>query len=163
MSSSRPSDLATPLSAAVAPVVEAAGLLLERLELAARGRRHVVRVTVDLPDGPGGVDSDRLADVSREISEVLDEVDLVPGTYTLEVSTPGVDRPLTTPRHFRRAQGRLVTVALTEGGAVTGRVRGAGDDGVELDVDGAARTVAYEQIRRAQVQVELKRPGGTEA
>lgn len=163
MSSIRPGDLAAPLNEAVRPVVEAAGLLLEKLDLAARGHRHVVHVTVDLPDGPGGVDSDRLADVSRQISELLDEVDVVPGTYTLEVSTPGVDRPLTTPRHFRRAQGRLVTVVLAQGGTVTGRVRGAEQDGVELDVGGATRTLAYEDVRRAQVQVELKRPGATEA
>lgn len=161
--SSRPQELAGPLTAAVTPVVEAAGLTLETLTLAAHGRRHVVKVVVDLPDGPGGVSSDVIGDVSREVSRVLDEVDLVPGTYTLEVSTPGVDRPLTTPRHFRRAQGRLVRIALAGGDGVTGRVRGADDAGVELEVEGATRTVSYADIRRAQVEVELKRANENEA
>lgn len=161
--SSRPQELAGPLTAAVTPVVEAAGLTLETLTLAAHGRRHVVKVVVDLPDGPGGVSSDAIGDVSREVSRVLDEVDLVPGTYTLEVSSPGVDRPLTTPRHFRRAQGRLVRIALTSGDDVTGRVRGADDAGVELDVEGTTRTVSYADVRRAQVEVELKRANENEA
>src|SRR5699024_10468537 len=92
------------------PVVAGAGLHLEGVQVSGASRRRLVRVTVDLPDGPGGVGSDLLAEVSRAVSSRLDEAeDLLAGSYLLEVSTPGVSRPLQTARHFRRAQGRLVT------------------------------------------------------
>ncbi len=132
------------------PVVSRAGLLVEGVSVAAAGRRRVVRVVVDLPDGPGGVSSDALADVSREISHVLDAHDLVSGTYTLEVTTPGVGRPLTTPRHFRRAVGRLVAVT-TAAGTRIGRLQDAGEDAIVLD----GETIALSEIDRAVTQVEL--------
>src|SRR3954465_3991900 len=94
------------------PVVAGAGYDLEDVHVTAAGRRSVVRVVVDRD---GGLDLDAVAEVSRVVSGVLDETD---GTgeapYTLEVTSPGVDRPLTEPRHWRRAAGRLVRVALHE-------------------------------------------------
>ena len=157
MSPARSADLVAPLRAALGPVVERAGLLLEDVTVAAGGRRTVVRVVVDLPDGPGGVGSDTLTQVTRDVSAELDEADIVPGAYTLEVTTPGVDRPLRTPRHFRRATGRLVRLVVA-GQEVTGRVVGADDAGLELDVEGRRRTVTHGQVEDARVQVELKRP-----
>jgi ribosome maturation factor RimP len=102
----------------VAPPVEAAGLYLEHVAVSRAGNRSVVRLTVDLPeDAVGSLDSDALGEVSRAVSGALDERDVVPGAYVLEVSTPGTSRPLTELRHFRRARTRLVTLSLHDGSA----------------------------------------------
>ncbi|MPV39170.1 ribosome maturation factor RimP [Georgenia subflava] len=157
MSAHRPTDLAARLRGALEPVVGGADLYLEDVTVAAAGRRKVVRVVLDLPDGPGGVDSDKLADASRRISALLDDVDLVEGAYTLEVSTPGADRRLTEPRHFRRAVGRLVALRTTDGRSRTGRLREADEAGVVLDVDGKREEVALAEVADARVEVELNR------
>ena len=149
------------------PVVEGAGLDLEDVTVSAAGRRSVVRVVVDRD---GGVPLDDVAEVSRVVSEALDELDAAePGalgtSYVLEVSSPGVDRPLTAPRHWRRSTGRLVRAVLREGGAVTGRVRSAddGEDGaVLLDVDGSERSLAYAEVAKGLVQVEFNRGADAE-
>ncbi|GAB1693883.1 ribosome maturation factor RimP [Krasilnikovia sp. M28-CT-15] len=144
--------------AVIEPVVAAAGYDLEDVSLSRAGRRHVVRVLVD---ADGGIALDDVAVVSRAISAALDAADesegeLLAGEYQLEVSSPGVDRPLTAPRHWRRNVGRLVTVTVA-GRAVTGRVSAADDSGVVLDVDGAPREVAYDQLGPGRVQIEFKR------
>src|SRR5690625_3361047 len=126
------SDTAAVLLEALSPVVAAHELYLESVDLAGPPNRRTVTVVVDLRDGPGGVSSDALDEVSRAISGRLDEVEDVPGgSYLLEVTTPGVSRPLTEPRHFRRAQGRLVTVHTTEG-TVAGRLMVADDEGLQV-------------------------------
>lgn len=144
----------------VAPVVEDAGLYTEEVRVTRAGSRSVVRITLDLPeDEVGSLDSDRLGDVSRALSAALDADDVVTGAYTLEISTPGVSRPLTTARHFRRARTRLVTLRLTEGDPVSGRltdVTGDGDDAV-LILDGT-REVPLAAVRRGTVEVEFRRP-----
>ena len=100
------------ISRAVAPLVTAAGLDLEDVVVRPAGRRSLVRVVVD---SDGGVSLDAVASISGAISEALDEAGVMGQTpYTLEVSSPGVDRPLTEPRHWRRARGRLVQVELVE-------------------------------------------------
>jgi len=78
--------------------------------------------------------------------------------YTLEVSSPGVDRPLTDYRHWRRAVGRLVRVPVADSGAVAGRVLSADADGVTLDVEGARRRFAYGVLGAGAVQVEFGHP-----
>ncbi|MFC4556087.1 ribosome maturation factor RimP [Georgenia faecalis] len=155
MGAARSSEVTTRLRAALEPVVAEAALLLEDVTASPAGRRSVVRVVVDLPDGPGGVDSDALAEVSRRISEVLDDVDLLQGAYTLEVSTPGIDRPLTDPRHFRRATGRLVRCA-TPAGPRAGRLVDTDADGVWLEHDGAREHIDYAGITGAKVEPELR-------
>lgn len=133
----------------LAPVVSAAGFDLEDVSVTAAGRRHVVRVVVDRD---GGLDLDAVAEVSRVVSAALDGSDATGETpYTLEVTSPGVDRPLTQPRHWRRAQGRLV-----KAGSVTGRVLDADDDRVRLDLgDGDTRELSYEELGAGTVQVEF--------
>ncbi len=144
----------------VGPVVDEAGLHLEDVTVSRAGSRSVVRVTLDLPeDAVGSVDSDTLGEVSRAVSAALDADDVVPGAYTLEVSTPGTSRPLTEPRHFRRARTRLVTLALVDGGTVHGRLvdvvrEDAG--GTVLVLEDGTR-VALAQVRTGKVEVELKR------
>ena len=86
------------------------GVDVESVEVQKAGRRHVVRIVVDRD---GGVDLDLVAEVSRRASELLDSPslsDLLTGAFVLEVTSPGVDRPLTQPRHWRRAVGRLVVL-----------------------------------------------------
>jgi ribosome maturation factor RimP len=91
------------------------------------------------------------------VSAALDDADLLgDASYTLEVSSPGVSRPLTQPRHWRRSAGRLVRVLGRDGEQVTGRVLAADDDGADLDVEGRCRRVSYSQVAKATVQVEFR-------
>jgi ribosome maturation factor RimP len=147
------------LTELVRPEVAAVGYDLEALTVTAAGKRSVVRVIVDKD---GGVTLDDVADVSRTISDVLDRVDLsdpslLGATYVLEVSSPGVDRPLTEPRHWRRNVRRLVTAVLREGPPVTGRLVAADDDGVTLEVEGSTRVLPHAGLVRGEVQVEFSR------
>ena len=138
----------------IEPVVVAAGFDLEDVSLSRAGRRHVVRVLVD---ADGGINLDGVAVVSREISAALDAAEeaggeLLVGEYQLEVGSPGVDRPLTEARHWRRNISRLVLV-----NGLTGRVTAADDRGVVLDVDGTPREIAYADLGPGKVQIEFKR------
>jgi ribosome maturation factor RimP len=157
------SDARDRLLETLRPVVESAGYELEDVTVTSAGRRSLVRVSVDT-DGPGGgIDLDGVAVVSRAVSEALDADDAAfAGPYVLEVSSPGVDRPLTEPRHWRRATGRLVQVPVGER-TVTGRVREVTDHGVVLDVDGTERDCNWAELGRGKVQVEFNRPNGDDA
>jgi ribosome maturation factor RimP len=151
------------LAAVIQPVVGSAGYDLEDLGLSRVGRRHLLRVVVDTD---GGVSLDAIAEVSRQVSEALDAAEqdggeLIAGEYQLEVSSPGVDRPLTEPRHWRRNVGRLVKVTAGERQLVA-RISAADDLGVALDVDGAVSEVAYDRLGPGRVQVEFARPGAAE-
>jgi ribosome maturation factor RimP len=131
------------------------GLDVEAVEVTPAGKRRVLRVAVDKD---GGVTLDDVADATREVSRVLDESDVMgEQPYTLEVTSRGVDRPLTLPRHWRRNADRLVKVSLVEGDTVTGRIAGATDDSVTLEVDGSTRELPYADIAKALVQVEFNR------
>jgi ribosome maturation factor RimP len=102
---------------------------------------------------------DDVADATKKVSEVLDATDVMgEHPYTLEVTSRGVDRPLTLPRHWRRNADRLVKVTTTDGQTVTGRIVGSSDDAATLDLDGARREVAYTEVAKALVQVEFNRP-----
>ena len=171
--SNRREDPATArLTEWITPVVGAAGYDLEELVVTPAGRRSVVRVVVDRDTG---VSLDDVAEVSRAVSAVLDENDGAMGRapYVLEVTSPGVDRPLTQPRHWRRNTGRLVAVAVGPDGRrdqVTGRITAVDDEGVTLAVEAAvkpgapkrpptARTVSWGQLGPGRVQVEFARSG----
>ncbi|MEU4544273.1 ribosome maturation factor RimP [Nonomuraea dietziae] len=137
------------------PVVATAGLDLEDVTVSRAGKRSLLRVVVDKD---GGVTLDDIAEVSQGVSDALDGDDSMgQSPYTLEVSSPGVDRPLTEPRHWRRAAKRLVKAELRDGGLVEGRIRGADESGVEIDVDGAPRRIDYQDLTRGRVQVEFRR------
>jgi ribosome maturation factor RimP len=158
------------LEQVVSEVTTAAGYDLEELVVRAAGRRRVVRVIIDRD---GGVTLDAAAEISRAISQRLDETgdDDPTGTapYTLEVTSPGIGRPLTLPRHFRRARTRLVLITTTAGKDVTGHVLGINDTGVQLVLSGGAGRggqkeaitqidVPFADIDRARVEVEFSRP-----
>ena len=139
--------------------LSAVGLDLEAVELTPAGKRRLLRVAVDKD---GGVTLDDIADATKEVSRLLDESDVMgEQPYTLEVTSPGVDRPLTQPRHWRRNQGRLVKVSLHDGRTVTGRVVDSDDEHASLDVEGSGtQQVAYADVAKAKVQVELNRKEG---
>ena len=142
------------LAGLIGPVVAAAGMDLESVRASVAGRRRLLRVVVD---SDRGVSLDDAAEVSRDVSAALDATDVMGDMpYTLEVSSPGVDRPLTEPRHWRRAARRLVRVK-TGAGTVQGRVLAADAAGVTLDIDGAEHRFGYEDLGAGAVQVEFGR------
>jgi ribosome maturation factor RimP len=144
------------IAAALRDRLGALGLDLEAVELTPAGKRGVLRVAVDRD---GGVTLDDIAAATRAVSDVLDDSDLMgEAAYTLEVTSRGVDRPLTEPRHWRRNRDRLVKVSLRDGSQVTGRIGDSDDSGVTLDVSGAARRLSYDDVTRALVQIEFNRP-----
>lgn len=155
------------VTALLDPVVAGAGLVLEGVTITPAGKRRVVRVVVDLPDDESGnLDLDQVAEVARGVSDALDSSDVLGGhPYVLEVSSPGVDRPLTERRHWSRARGRLVSVRLlgTDAGEVTGRVTTVDDDGVVLTTDDGERALAWTSVGAGSVQVEFRRPDAAAA
>jgi ribosome maturation factor RimP len=160
MPRSQPDQLHAQLRPVVEGVVTAAGFDLEEIDIRPAGRRRLVRVIVDSDDGVG---LDDIATLSRRVAAGLDlRDDVLCGPYTLEVTSPGVDRPLTAPRHWRRAYQRLVEVALKESGKITGRVGGSDEDQVRLLVDGKLRDVRYADVERATVVVEFRQPPADE-
>jgi len=135
--------------------LSAVGLDLEAVDLTPAGKRRLLRVAVDKD---GGVTLDDIAEATKEVSRLLDESDVMGvQPYTLEVTSPGVDRPLTHARHWRRNQGRLVKVTLRDGGSVTGRIAGSDDTAAALDVDGTTQQVEYADVAKAKVQIEFNR------
>jgi len=137
------------------PIVSAANLDLEDLTIDKVGRRNKVTVIVD---GDGGVDLDVIAEVSHAISVALDEQpDSDDSPFVLEVTSPGVDRPLTQPRHWRRANDRLVSIEMTDGTSVTGRIISSDDDSAEVEISGQTRDVPFSGVANAVVQVEFDR------
>jgi ribosome maturation factor RimP len=151
------------LQEVVSEVTTAAGYDLEELVVRTAGRRRVVRVIIDRD---GGVTLDKAAAISRAISERLDDTSDEDPTgnapYTLEVTSPGVGRPLTLPRHFRRARTRLVVLSTTDGKDVTGHVLGVTNTGVQFVLSGRKGVsqieVPFINIERAKVEVEFSRP-----
>ena len=156
------------------PVAAALGLDLDGVRITSAGRRRLLRVIVD---ADGGVSLDKIALASRELSAELDDTGAMGASpYTLEVSSPGVDRPLREPRHWRRAVGRLVTVplaapgsaragaepsagGLAAGAVIEGRVVGATSEAVTLDVAGSRREFGYADLGAGRIQVEFARLG----
>lgn len=146
------------------PVIASEGYDLEDLSVTAAGRRSLIRITVDADNG---IDLDGVATVSRSISAALDDHTdgsdaAFAGPYVLEVSSPGVDRPLTQARHWRRAVGRLVEFAVTEKAVerlITGRITALDGSELVVDVAGSERRFALESVGAGRVQVEFSRPG----
>ena len=137
------------------PPLLANGFDLEAVEVTPAGRRRLLRVAVDKD---GGVTMDEIAEATKQVSALLDSSDVMgEQPYTLEVTSPGVDRPLTLPRHWRRNAGRLVKVDLQSGGSLTGRILDCGEDDAELETDEGRRTVTFAEVGKARIQVEFNR------
>lgn len=173
MRSSDPDRLGGQLRELLEPVVSAAGFEIDELDVRAAGRRHAVKVVVDNPEpaddasGSGsGVGLDDIARLSRSAAAELDAHEhLIEGSYTLEVTSPGVDRPLTRPRHWRRGWLRLARIRLTDGDELEARIGRAGDTGVQVATTGKRpelRELTYADVAHAQIQVEFRSPPAAE-
>jgi ribosome maturation factor RimP len=144
--------------------VTALGLDLEAVELSKAGKRSVLRVAVD---ADGGVPIETITEATRELSKALDASDVMGAQpYTLEVTSRGVDRPLTLPRHWRRNVGRLVVADLADGSRLKGRITAVPDDpadqSVDLTVDGGLRRLPLTEVSTARIEAELTRPRSTD-
>ncbi len=156
-SSQRPGADATVLavSESVSGRLAELELDLEAVELTPAGKRRVLRIAIDKD---GGVTLDDVAAATRAINDAIDSSDAMgEQPYTLEVTSRGVDRPLTDPRHWRRNRSRLVKVTLADGSVVSGRIGDSDGEQVSLDVDGTDRAVPYGDVKKALVQIEFNR------
>jgi len=141
-------DIATRVSTLVEPLIEARGAELYDVVLGGATLQVLVA---------GGVDLDTLADITRDVSRVLDEDDPMPDRYTLEVSTPGLERTLRRPSHFRGAVGEKVkvkTTATCEVRRVDGTLAAADDEGFVVDTGTEERRLSYAEVERARTVFE---------
>lgn len=156
------------LKALLEPAVLANRLYLEDVSIHVAGSHRTVHVVVDLPqEETGGVSLDAIADVSRSLSDILDNDPYDDGRpYDLEVSSPGVGRPLTEPRHWHRARGRMVKVNVIQGENVMGRIASVQDDAVTIIPEhevkkgmkpkqGDPMTIPFDRIRHGKVEIEF--------
>ncbi len=143
------------IEAEVAPVVTDLGLDLEAVELAGSGTKRVLRIAVD---EDGGVSIDRIAEATRALTAALDAGTAMGSQpYTLEVTSRGLDRPLTLARHWQRNVGHLVRIALHDGPSIKGRIADADETGAEITVGAERRRVEYGEVARATITPELNR------
>jgi ribosome maturation factor RimP len=146
----------------IEPAVSAQGFFLEEVQLVSPGKHRIVTCIVD---GEVSLNLDQVTAVSRAISELLDEAPIMGETpFTLEVTSPGVDRPLTKPRHFAKNLDRLLRITKTNGEVVSGRITSNTETEVVLSVvtkkETTEVTVAISDIKRAVVEIEFNRKDG---
>ena len=138
------------ISAAIRPIIEATGNYLEELSITSAGKVKILTVIID---SDTHLNLDQVTAVTKEISEIIEALEgLGDGAFTLEVTSPGLDRPLTKPRHWRKNLDRLVKIIMTSGQEVTGRIGEATETTVLVD----SQKVSYEDIKRAVLEVEFK-------
>jgi len=138
------------IAVAITPAIEAAGCYLEEVTLTPAGRRKIMTVIVD---GDTNLSLDQVTAVSKEVSAIVEVLSALGDTpFTLEVTSPGVDRPLTHPRHWRKNHGRLINVTLEDGKVVKGRI----GDSTEIDVEIDSLKIAYAAMKRALIEIEFK-------
>ena len=147
------------ISELVTPAVSDLGFYLEDVHVATPGNHRIVTCIVD---GDVSLNLDQVTSVSRVISELLDEATFMGETpFTLEVTSPGVDRPLTQPRHFKKNADRLLKVTKLDGSEVTGRILSNSDHDVTLTVtvkkETIEQTIPLVDIKRAVVEIEFNR------
>ena len=159
MTSARHDATRDRIEAELTDPLRALGLDIEAVEITPAGKRRILRVAVDQD---GGVTLDDVAAATREVSQVLDDSDVMgEQPYTLEVTSRGVDRPLTLPRHWRRNADRLVKVTTNKGEVLTGRIVASDEESAEVDVSGTKRRFVFAEVAKALVQIEFNRPGAT--
>lgn len=147
------------ISELVTPALSQAGYFLEDINIVTPGQHRIVTVIVD---GESALNLDQVTVASKLVSELLDEATFMGETpFTLEVTSPGIDRPLTLPRHFAKNVTRLLKVVKTDGEVVTGRITSNTETEVSLTVAEKKTTkdvvVALADIKRATVEVEFNR------
>jgi ribosome maturation factor RimP len=147
------------ISELVTPAVSDLGFYLEDVHVATPGSHRIVTCIVD---GDASLNLDQVTSVSRVISELLDEAAFMGETpFTLEVTSPGVDRPLTQPRHFAKNVDRLLKIIKLDGSEITGRILSNTDTDVTLTItvkkETIEQTVSLADIKRAVVEIEFNR------
>lgn len=147
------------ISGLVTPAVSDLGFYLEDVHIATPGNHRIVTCIVD---GDASLNLDQVTSVSRVISELLDEAAFMGETpFTLEVTSPGVDRPLTQPRHFAKNVDRLLKIIKLDGSEITGRILSNTDNDVTLTVvvkkETTEQTISLAEIKRAVVEIEFNR------
>ncbi len=136
----------------VEPLISKAGLVLEEVQVQTPGKHRFVTVIVD---SETGLNLDQVTDASRLVGEAMDGASFMgDAPYTLEVTSPGVDRPITSPRHWRKNVDRLVKIIKLDGEICKGRISSSTEEEVTLD----CCTVAFADIKRATIEVEFNRP-----
>jgi ribosome maturation factor RimP len=139
--------------ALVRPVIEGEGLELVDVTFGRESGRRILRITVDRE---GGVDLDTISGLSQKVSRRLDLEGFEPGPYALEVSTPGIERPLRRPQDFRRAVGERVLVKTDEG-VLEGELRAAEEDAIRIAAAEGERRVALAEVAAAKTVVDWER------
>ena len=138
------------VTAAIKPVIEAGGNYLEEATITNAGKLRILTVIVD---SDSHLNLDQVTAVSRDISEIVEGLTALGETpFTLEVTSPGVDRPLTLPRHWRKNEGRLVKVSLLDGSSLNGRI-GKSDENTVLVGEESVEIAA---IKKALIEIEFK-------
>jgi len=150
------------VSELITPALQQAGYFLEDVNIVSPGQHRIVTVIVD---GESGLNLDQVTVASKLVSELLDAATFMGETpFTLEVTSPGIDRPLTLPRHFAKNVDRLLKVTKTDGITVTGRILSNTESDVTLSVtekkDVKEVVVALSDIKRATVEIEFNRKDG---
>lgn len=140
------------IEAVIQPVLHDHGLELVDLEWRAHGPRGVLRVFVDKPGGVALTDIER---VSREVGDILDVADLISERYDLEVSSPGLDRPLRKEREYRWARGKRVRCWLADGEEIAGRLVDVADDRLVVETEDGAQDLPREDVRKARLEADV--------
>jgi ribosome maturation factor RimP len=150
------------ISEHISPALHKAGYFLEDVNLVSPGQHRIVTVIVD---GESALNLDQVTVASKLVSELLDEATFMGETpFTLEVTSPGIDRPLTLPRHFAKNLDRLLKITQVDGTVITGRIVSNSETSVTLAVPEKKElreiTVQLADIKRAQVEIEFNRKDG---
>jgi ribosome maturation factor RimP len=141
------------ISAAVTPALSALGFYLEDVTITSAGRRSMLTIIVD---GDTHLSLDQVTSATKAISEIVESLQSLGDTpFTLEVTSPGLDRPLTKPRHWRKNIDRLVKVVLLDGKEIKGRIKAASEDSATVDQS----EINFTEIKRASLEVEFKQVG----
>jgi ribosome maturation factor RimP len=141
---------------AVTPLIQATPYYLEDVSVRPAGRRLLVQIVVD---SDNGLDLDSVAAISRELDHIIEVEDLLDGSgFTLEVTSPGIDRPLTLPRHWRANVTRKILVTLNSGETFTDRLQRVNETELEFEVRGH---IALAEVADGVVQIEFNRPAAT--
>jgi ribosome maturation factor RimP len=138
------------ITTAIRPIIEARGNHLEEVTITPVAKSRMVTVIID---NDNGLNLDQVTAASREISEIIETLPaLGDNPFTLEVTSPGIDRPLTLPRHWRKNKGRLVKVTQNDGSVVEGRIEVISESDVLVD----GKSIAFADVKKALIQIEFK-------
>jgi len=138
------------VAAVITPAIQALGFYVEDISITSAGRRSMLTVIVD---GDTHLSLDQVTVATKAISEIVENLPTLGNNpFTLEVTSPGLDRPLTKPRHWRKNKDRLIKIVLNDGKEITGRIKESTDDEVIVD----EQKVAFVDIKRATLEIEFK-------